>query len=231
MHIGLIGGIGVAATVAYYQRLTASMAARGAPLELTIVHAEVRDLARNNAADDRAAQAAIYARLIDRLRAAGADCAAITSIGGHFCFAETVALSSLPLVSAVEPLDAFFAAEGLKRVGLLGVEGVMRSKLYGQLRRTEAVIPDDPDAVGAAYRNMATTGACDETRRALFFEAGRRMVETQGAEAVILAGTDLCIAFDGREAGYRVIDALDVHVDLLARIAAGESALTSGKAA
>ena len=231
MHIGLIGGIGVAATVAYYQRLTAAMAARGKRLELTIVHADVRDLARNNAADDRAAQAAIYAGLIDRLRAAGAGCAAITSIGGHFCFAETEALSSLPLVSAVEPLDDFFAAEGLRRVGLLGVEGVMRSKLYGQLRRTEAVIPADPGAVGAAYRDMAITGACDEARRALFVEAGRGMVEAEGAEAVILAGTDLGLAFDGREAGYRVIDALDVHVDLLARIAAGETAPAEGEAA
>ncbi|MFN3260860.1 MAG: aspartate/glutamate racemase family protein [Pikeienuella sp.] len=230
MHIGLIGGIGVAATIAYYRRLTAAMAARGKRLELTIAHAEVQDLARNNAADDRAAQAAIYARLIDRLKAAGAECAAITSIGGHFCYAETQALSSLPLVSAVAPLDEHFAAAGLRRVGLLGVEGVLRSRLYGALRRTEAVIPHDIGAVGAAYRETAISGACDEARRAFFFAEGRKLIDA-GAEAVILAGTDLGLAFDGRDAGYPVIDALDIHVDLLARIAAGETALTRGEAA
>ena len=230
MHIGLIGGIGVAATIAYYRRLTAAMAARGKRLELTIAHAEVQDLARNNAADDRAAQAAIYARLIERLKAAGAECAAITSIGGHFCLAETEALSSLPLVSAVAPLDDHFAAAGLRRVGLLGVEGVMRSRLYGVLRRTEAVIPADIGAVGAAYRETAISGECDEARRAFFFAEGHKLIAA-GAEAVILAGTDLGLAFDGRDAGYSVIDALDIHVDLLARIAAGETTLTRGEAA
>ena len=128
MHIGLIGGIGVAATMVYYQRLSAALAARELPLELTIVQAQARDLVRNNLADERVAQAQIYAPLIDRLRAAGADCAAITSLGGHFCYDETLALSSLPLISAVKPLDAFFVAEGIGKVGLLGTQVVMRTK-------------------------------------------------------------------------------------------------------
>ena len=226
MHIGLIGGIGVAATVVYYQRLTAAMVARGARHELTIVHADVRDLQRNNLADDREAQAEVYAGLIDRLKGAGCDCAAITSIGGHFCFAETVARSSLPLVSAVAPLDGWFAGEGIGRVGLLGTPVVMRTKLYGSLAQTEAVaLEDEIQTLGDAYIDIAVAGRCDETRRALFLDAGRRLVEDEGAEAVVLAGTDLGLAFDGQETGYRVVDALDVHVDVLARLAAGETTL------
>ena len=76
MHIGLIGGIGAAATVAYYQRLTAAVAARHQPLELTIVQADIRPLIANANSDGREAQARLFAPLIDRLRAAGADCAA-----------------------------------------------------------------------------------------------------------------------------------------------------------
>ena len=93
MHIGLIGGIGPAATIVYYQRLCAEMRTRGQPLELTIVQADVDELVRNNLADDRDAQAAVYLGLIKRLQAAGADCAAITSLGGHFCYDETRAQS------------------------------------------------------------------------------------------------------------------------------------------
>ncbi|MBE9638409.1 aspartate/glutamate racemase family protein [Salipiger pacificus] len=227
MHIGLIGGIGVAATVVYYQRLAAAVAALGAPLELTIVQADVQELIRNNLADKRAAQAEVYARLIDRLAAAGCDCAAITSLGGHFCFEETVARASLPLVSAVAPLDDFFAREGLLRVGLLGTRVVMRTRLYGQLARTEAVALDgETEALGQRYQEMAVAGSCSEADRAAFFEAGRRMVEDMGAEAIVLAGTDLNLAFDGRhDPGYRVIDALDVHVDVLAGLATGRAAL------
>lgn len=221
MHIGLIGGIGPAATVVYYQRLCAAMAERGARLELTLVQADIHELIRNNLADKRVEQAVIYARLIDRLKAAGADCAAITSLGGHFCFDETVARSSLPLVSAVEPLDAFFQAEGIGTVGLLGTRVVMRTKLYGQLQRTRAIaLEDEIESLGQLYQDMAVAGTCDPATRDRFQDAGKRLVD-RGAEAVVLAGTDLNLAFDGQETPYRVIDALDVHVALLADLASG----------
>ena len=221
MHIGLIGGIGPAATLVYYQRLCAEMAARGARLELTIVQADIHELIANNLADRRVEQAVIYAGLIDRLRAAGADCAAITSLGGHFCFDETVARSSLPLVSAVRPLDAFFAAEGIGTVGLLGTRVVMRTRLYGQLRRTRAIALDEEiETLGHLYQEMAVAGVCDGATRARFLDAGQRLAD-QGAEAVVLAGTDLNLAFDGQETPYRVIDALDLHVALLADLASG----------
>ncbi|MEM8775442.1 MAG: aspartate/glutamate racemase family protein [Pseudomonadota bacterium] len=226
MHIGLIGGIGVAATLVYYKRLTAAVAAKGKPLELTIVHAEASTLVANNLADKREEQARVFARLIDRLRAAGCDCAAITSLGGHFCYDETVAISSLPLVSGVTPLDAYFAAQGIDTIGLLGTRVVMETQLYSQLEKTRAVVPDtDLSEVGQTYLDMAISGECTKEQRAFFFEEGRKMVEDQGAEAVVLAGTDLGLAFDGFDPGYKVIDALDVHVDLLTRLATGETTL------
>lgn len=226
MHIGLIGGIGPAATVVYYQRLCARMRQLEAPLELTIVQADVQALIKNNLADRRDEQAVIYSGLIARLRAAGAECAAITSLGGHFCFDETVRLSALPLVSAVTPLDAFFVEAGLKRVGLLGTRVVMRTRLYGQLRKTSAVACDDDiDRLGQLYQDMAVSGECGQLQREAFFAAGARMVAEQGADAIVLAGTDLNLAFAGHDPGYPVIDALDVHVALLAELAAGRKSL------
>ena len=225
MHIGLIGGIGVAATVVYYQRLTAAVEKLGGKLDLTIVHADVHELIKTNLADDRDTQAATYAKLLNRLRDAGCDCAAITSLGGHFCFDETVPLSPLPLVSAVTPLDDYFASEGLETVGLLGTRVVMRTRLYGQLAKTRAIAPDDAiDLVGQTYQDMAVAGTCTPEQRALFLDKGRAMIDA-GAQAIVLAGTDLNLAFDGQSPGYRVIDALDVHVDLLARLATGRASL------
>ena len=227
LHIGLIGGIGVASTVVYYQRLTAAVAQMGGAAEITIVHADVHTLIRNNLADDRDAQAKVYADLIDRLKAAGADCAAITSLGGHFCFDETVPLSSLPLVSGVTPLDPYFAAQGIKKVGLLGTKVVMDTKLYGQLETTASVVlTNEIELLGQTYLDMAVAGRCTSQQRDLFLDAGRRMVSDIGADAVVLAGTDLNLAFGTDDVGYRVIDALDVHVDLLAQLATGRMSLS-----
>ncbi len=220
MHIGLIGGIGPAATIAYYDRLTRLARAAGRPLELTIEQADDREMIANLLADRREEQATTYARLIDRLRAAGAACAAITSIGGSFCYAETERISSLPLVSAVAPLDDHLARAGLRRVGLLGTEVVMRTLLYGQLARTEAVTFDgDLVALGKTYLDIARAGSCSDEQRTTLFDAGRSMIEDQGAEAIVLAGTDLGLAFDGHDPGYPVVDALEVHVAVLADLA------------
>lgn len=225
MHIGLIGGIGPAATVVYYQRLCAAMAARGARLELTIVQADIQPLIVNANSDGRDAQARLFAPLIDRLRAAGAECAALTSIGAHFCFEETRALSSLPLISAVEPLDEYFSARGMATVGLLGTRVAMRTRLFGLMKMTTALAPDEQfEEVGQLYQDMAVAGRCPNSSREVMFSAGRRMME-RGAKAIVLAGTDLNLAFDGHDPGFPVIDALDVHVAVLADLASGSRSL------
>lgn len=225
VHIGLIGGIGVAATVVYYQRLAAVVAGAGGSLELTIVHGDIQELIRNNLADRREEQARAFLPLVERLQAAGCDCAALTSLGGHFCFDELAALSPLPLVSAVAPLDAYFAGRGIRRVGLLGTRAVMRTRMYGKLARTEALALDDEiDLIGQTYQDVAVAGVCSPEQRALFLDAGRRLVAA-GADAIVLAGTDLNLAFDGQDPGYLVIDALDVHVALLADLALNRTAL------
>ncbi|MEM9321108.1 MAG: aspartate/glutamate racemase family protein, partial [Pseudomonadota bacterium] len=225
MHIGLIGGIGVAATLVYYERLTSAILARGHVPELTIVHADAATLLANNTADNRTAQTDIYCRLIARLAAAGAECAAITSLGGHFCFAETKAVSPLPLVSGIAPLDQVFADKGITRVGLLGTESAMRTRLYGQMH-THAIAPADPGAVGTAYGAMAVHGRASEQDVDFILAAGQALIDA-GAEAVLLAGTDLGLVFDRVDPPYPVIDALDAHVAHLADLATGAVQLTS----
>jgi aspartate/glutamate racemase len=51
------------------------------------------------------------------------------------------------------------------------------------------------------------------------------LIKTLNADAIVLAGTDLNLAFGGQTTDYPVIDALDVHVDVLARLAIGQISL------
>ena len=222
MHIGLIGGIGPAATVAYYERLVAAFRAKGRVLELTIANADVNTLARNAGADDRQAQARVYARHLEQLKGAGADVGAITSIGGHFCFAETEAITPLPLASAIAPVDSGLARRGVGTIGLLGTRQVMGSSLYGQLVLTGSRAPSDIERVHEAYIATAISGVCTDDSRALFFAEGQKLID-MGARAVLLAGTDLGLAFDGFDPGYPVIDALDLHVEHLVGLATGQA--------
>src|SRR5262245_17116634 len=102
MQIGLIGGIGPAATDFYYRRLIRVVAQKKSPLELTIVHADTPTLLENLTRNRAATQAQMFARLTERLASAGAGCVAVTSIAGHFCRKEFEALSPLPVDDALE---------------------------------------------------------------------------------------------------------------------------------
>ena len=53
----------------------------------------------------------------------------------------------------------------------------------------------------------------------MFFSVGRRLCEDQGAEAVLLGGTDLFLAFDDRDCGFKTIDCANIHIAALARAA------------
>lgn len=212
MHIGLIGGLGPAATCAYYQRLIAAFKAADLPLELTIAHADMATLVANASVGDAAAQAQVFARHVDQLQAAGCDMATITALTGHFCFAETQAACDLPLLDATALVDDHCRAQGYGKIGLLGSPSVLETHLFGTLSSVETCVPPDTSAAGGLYMQLASTGRCSDGMRAQIFDTGARMIEVHGADAVLLAGTDLGLAYDGQAPGYAVIDALDVHV-------------------
>lgn len=220
MHIGLIGGIGPAATDLYYRGLVGAMKALDTDLEMTIVHADAPTLVRNFEAKQAAAQAAIYLRLTERLVAAGAETVAITSIGGHFCIEEFRPLSPLPIIDFIAEMDSFLEKQTFSKVGLLGTDTVMETKFYGGIRSTDVLIPP-PDVIGdvhRAYVGMALGAKVTDEQRAVVFEAGRALSE-RGAETVLLGGTDLFLAFDGHDPGFATLDCATVHIEAIARMA------------
>ncbi len=214
MHIGLIGGIGPAATDFYYRGLIERHAASGIPLELTIAHADVREMSRNLTNRDPGRQAEIFA---------GAAAAAITSMGGHFCVKELAAISPLPILNAIPEVDAAITRSKLKKVGIIGTRTVMESGLYRGISSAEVVAPEgaERDEVHTAYVTMAEVGHVTDQQRRTFFTVGRRLCQERGAEAIMLGGTDMFLAFVGQQSPFPLIDCADIHVDAIYRKSAG----------
>jgi aspartate racemase len=216
MHIGLLAGIGPAATDFYYRGLIDRHVAGGLPLDLTMAHADVREMSRNLVGNNPKKQAEIFAGLAHRLKAAGAQAVAITSMGGHFCVNELMAVSPLPVLNAIPAVDAALARGRFRKIGILGTRTVMASKLYGGIPSVE-VVPTEGAALERVHDNyvaMATIGKITEAQRQVFFDEGRKLCE-RGAEAIMLGGTDLFLAFAGHDPGFPVIDCADIHVDAI----------------
>jgi aspartate racemase len=220
MHIGLIGGIGPAATDFYYRRLIATFASRKAPLDLTIVHADTPTLLSNLASNNAAAQVAIYMRLTRRLMAAGAECVVVTSIAGHFCMDAFKPSSPLPVVDMIAEVSQAIAQRGLKRIGILGTRTVMETRFYGGISSAQVIPPSgqDLDDVHQAYVDMATVGVVTPAQRKIFDAASQKLLH-QGAEAIMLGGTDLALAFSENDAGFPIVDCAGIHTDAIARLA------------
>jgi aspartate racemase len=216
MHIGLIGGIGPAATDFYYRGLVDRHRAAGIPLDCTIAHADVGTMGRNLAEGRRAEQAAIFAGLIERMKKAGAEVAAVTSMGGHFCINELLPISPLPLVHGIRAVAASIEKSGRKKIGVLGTRLVMETKLYGSVSSAELIAPDGErfGQVGDAYSAMAGIGKVTDAQRQIFFTAGRELM-ARGAEAIMLGGTDLFLAFVGQPPPFPLVDCADIHVDAI----------------
>lgn len=217
MHIGMIGGIGPAATEFYYHNLVKLYKSANKRLELTIVHADASDLMENIASHSVRKQADIFLELSLRLQAAGAEVIVISSIAGHFCIPEFEKISPLPIINAIPILEPELSRRGLKRVGILGHRISMETKLFGGISSTEIVVPsgNNLDAVHDEYRKISSTGKVELHQRELLFNIGKELCEKQGAEAIVLAGTDLFLAFDGYDSGFTVIDSALVHINAL----------------
>lgn len=216
MHIGLIGGIGPAATTFDYRHLVRTHAEAGRRLELTLVHAEMSLLLRNMAESDSAAQAEVFCKLTRRLQGAGADVVAITSLAGHFCVQEFERSSPLPVVNAIPVVRDALERRGVSCVGLIGTRVVMASRFYGGLGNVDVVLPEG-DALAETdreYLKLARAGQADAACRE-FFAATARRLHAAGAELILLAGTDLFLAFDGHDCGVPTLDCALTHVEAL----------------
>ena len=125
----------------------------------------------------------------------------------------------MPLINALPAVDSAIKEKKLKKIGILGTGLVMESRLYGAVAGCEVVLPegDDLETVHTSYVEMARTADVTDRQRQTFFRVGLHLFRNKGAEAVVLGGTDLFLAFLGHDPGFPVIDCTDIHVEAIYR--------------
>jgi aspartate racemase len=221
MHIGLFGGIGPAASDFYYRRLMSVFAARNALLDLTVAHVPTSTYLSNITNRRTADQIALYTMLAGRLAAAGAECLAIPSAAGHFCIEEFKAVSPIAVVDMLPEVNRAVEQLGYRRVGIIGARSAMETRLFGGISAADVILPkgQDLEDVHKAYIEMAVTGFVTDAQRSIFARACQRLMDEGGAQAIVLGGTDLVLAFDGKTEDFPVIDCAAIHADAIATLA------------
>jgi aspartate racemase len=212
--LGLVGGLGIGATAYYYEKLARAHEAQGRTLELVITHAEISRVFEYARANDRNGLAAYLAAYIRRMQAAGAEVAALPAVTPHFCVAELMAISPLPVITIFEPLLEELRARAARRVAIFGTRLVVESSLFGQLSDFEVVKsrPEEMDYFHNTYIELARTGKASEEQHAHLTALARKLVQRDRVDTILLAGTDLALLFDDTNTDFPNIDCAALHL-------------------
>src|SRR5277367_2623109 len=196
--VGLVGGLGVGASVYYYQELARALAARGRVLNLVMAHAHVDRVLGAVGAGDKDGLAAYLAPLIARLKDAGAEFAVVPAVAPHIAISELIQLSPLPMVNLLDEIKREVAARHLQRVALFGTRFAVESRLFGRLGDIDVVMPhpEEIDYIHATYLQLVGSGTGLATQRDGLTRLAHKLIERDRIEAVILAGTELALVFD-----------------------------------
>lgn len=224
--IGLVGGMTPESTVLYYQLLIRGARARSAdpdPLRNPVVLiysldlSKVAALQRSGRSDELAAH---LAEICERLRLAGAEVGALTANTPHLYLEGIRAATRLELVSIVDATCSAVARAGLARPLLLGTRLTMTGPMYPSrlaVDGIEAIVPGEEDArfVDHAIYNELALGIVRREVQQRVLSLCREAISARGADAVILACTELPLVLSAEDLPVPVVDTTRVHADAL----------------
>ena len=227
--IGLVGGMSWHSTATYYRLINEQVAARlgghaSARISLqSLDFAEVRDC---QVRGDWAGSAELLADATRRCVAGGAEMVGLCTNLMHKNFAALEAAAGEHDVPAVHIADAVAAvarSNGWTTLGLLGARWVMEETFYAERLAThgiEVVVPDEAgrDLVDRVVFDEITQGIFRDESRAAYLEVMRDL-SARGADAVVLACTEIGLLVDAADAPLPVVDSSVAHASLLVELA------------
>ena len=230
--LGLLGGLGVGATIHYYQKLVKGHEEQGRTLDIVITHSETSRVFEYVQAGDRDGLAEYLLGFIRRLKAAGAEFAVIPAITPHYCIRELVAVSPLPLFNIFDPLVEELAVRGVRRVAVFGTRYVMESSLYGFAGNVDIIRPtsDEMDYIHSTYLELLQKGAGTEEQHRKMTAIAHTLQKRDGAEAILLAGTDLAVLFNEANTEFPHVDCAALHLKRILNGMLGEASLDPSRA-
>ena len=222
-HFGLVGGLGVGATVLYYQGIAAACTERNIVPRLTMANAHAPTALALVQAGRIEDMAAYLAGFVGELAAAGADFFAIPAITPHICLAGLKRQVTLPIVDILQVTAQCLRDRRLSRVALFGTKFTIDGNLFGALDTFDVVHPhaDEVDEIHRIYLQLATRGQIPADDEAKLRDLALTLCRRDRVEAIVLAGTDLNLVFNEANAGFPAVDCAAAHIDAIVAQMAG----------
>jgi aspartate racemase len=217
--IGILGGMGPAATVDLMARIVAATPAKGDEDHLHLLIDSNPQVANRNLAiaGMGPSPAPVLVAMARGLEAQGAEMLAIACNSAHAWADDIRAATAIPLVSMIEATVAAIPA-GVRRVGLLAADACLAAGLY-QKPFAEAgldtlVTEDQSGFMRLVYGVKA--GETGPDGRAGMAEIAKGLVD-RGAEVIVAACTEVPLLLAAADVTVPLIDSTDALVRQLIR--------------
>ncbi|MBX7483672.1 aspartate/glutamate racemase family protein [Qipengyuania qiaonensis] len=221
--LGIIGGMSWISTRAYYERINKFVQKKAPPLAsppLLIESLDYGPIAAAKATDDWDGIASALVDSARRLESGGAEGLVIAANAMHKVYDRLAEAVSIPVLHIADSVGKAMQEANCESAALLGTRVVMTESFYRQRLVGYGVnlLPPDPGDVelvdGIIYKELMLGRVTRDAERAL--KTVITMKEKDGAEAIVLACTELEMVVDADANVLPVFDSTDIHCRTIA---------------
>jgi aspartate racemase len=219
-RIGLLGGMTWQSTASYYRLLNEAVHDRvggSSSAPITLHSVDFGDFEPRQRAGDWAGQGRILAKAAAALEAGGAEAIALATNTLHLVADDIRAAITVPFIDLVDVVSD--AVAEYDTVGLLATGYTMTSDMYPKrfaVHGTAVLVPEAPERelIHSVIYDELQVGVFREESRAAYRAIMADLV-SQGAQAIVLACTEIGLLVDASDASVPVIDTTVVHCQVL----------------
>ncbi|MBB4185620.1 aspartate/glutamate racemase family protein [Sinorhizobium terangae] len=231
--IGLIGGMSFESSAVYYRMVNEAVRERLGALHSAevLLHSvdfqKIVDLQKAGRWDDAAQRLSDVAR---GLKSAGAQCVLICTNTMHLIADQVQASVDVPLINIIDETAERLKAAGSRKPLLLATRYTMEHGFYAERMKRHGIELMVPDAEG---RTLTHNVIFDELCAGKVLAASRRALvaliekaKAEGADAVILGCTEICLILDSADLPLPGFDSTAIHAEAAVEFALGGEAVS-----
>lgn len=217
--LGIIGGVGPAASAFFYNRITEHTEASCDQEHLDILlfsHATLPDRTAAIKDGNDTELVELLRKDVKMLESLGAANIAIPCNTSHYFFDKVQSAVSVPLINMIHE-SVRYAAEHYKnvqKIGIMATDGTIQTRLYHKECESFGIIPFHPskerqiDVMSLIYDDIKRGKAADVSK----FSRVMEEFTANGCDVVILACTELSVYAETHDVPDICLDAMDVLV-------------------
>lgn len=223
--IGFLGGMSYHSTIPYYQKINHHIQRQlGAPHTASLLlrsfnYAEISGLFSR---EDWGGVSSTFIAAGTDMKSSGAEGLVIGCNIGHKVAAEVEAGVRLPVLHIADATGAALQRRKLTKVGLLGTkpvmkEGYIKDRLQSAARLSDILVPSpgDWDRLNDVVFTELAAGPASQKTAQWMHELVHKL-QSNGAEAIVLACTDFQSVIKQEDFTLPIIDSLEQHAEYVA---------------